>query len=163
MQEGRRIQERAQEAKDAEQRAAEAKVLASRELMAAVMEGNAALAAQKRVAEQVEAEQERRIMAYQRQRDLREQVFQAPPPPACKCSCRARVAIFCPVRSSTGAGACSRRQMRAMCCCSWAGRVSISCHMHEEPPGTGALVMQACCAGEYCWMGKAISRGSRHE
>ena len=72
------MQQRAQEAKEAEQRALEAKVLASRALMAAVMEGNAALAAQKRVAEAIEADQERRIMEYQRQRDLREQVWSDP-------------------------------------------------------------------------------------
>ena len=76
------MQQLAQEAKEAEQRTLEAKILASRELMAAVMEGNSALAAQKRVAEQAEAEQERRIMEYQRLRDLREQVVQ------CMLSCQ---------------------------------------------------------------------------
>ena len=74
------MQQMAQEAKEAEQRAYAAKLQASRELMAAVMEGNTALAAQKRVAEQVEAEQERRILQYQLQRDLREQVRRPPSP-----------------------------------------------------------------------------------
>ncbi|KAK9794026.1 hypothetical protein WJX73_004960 [Symbiochloris irregularis] len=72
-QEGRRMQQMAVEAKEADQRAQEARVLASRELMAAVAESNNALAATKRIAHEQEAEHERQIVEYQRQRDLREQ------------------------------------------------------------------------------------------
>lgn len=69
------MQQMAVEAKEAEQRAQEARVLASRELMAAVAESNNALAATKRMAHEQEAEVERQIVEYQRQRDLREQVL----------------------------------------------------------------------------------------